>query len=451
MSHQFGDLVKQYLSRRHGLSQNKLADGINLDPAIISRMCQGRLLTGETARERVLAVISWFQKQEVLRFQEEANALLEAAGMSGLQSGAPAEQALLKVLGRPTRTFPSGCAPPRPALLIGREAALAELKQRLKPAGSGHAPSPYPTQVITAIRGWPGVGKTTLAAALAHDPQVVRSFGDGVLWTTLGPDPNLLVKLVEWGRALGIDSIAKATGVDEAAALLAAALRDRQMLLIVDDVWEAFHAVPFMVGGRSCALLLTTRLPVVAEALAPTSADVYRLPVLTEDMSLALLSKLAPGVVGSYPELSRELANELEGLPLALQIAGHLLNVEALNGWGVRDLLDELRAGVRLLSASVPAVLVDLEEASIPTVRVLLRKSTDRLAPEMRACFASLGVFAPKPATFDLTAMGAVWQVSDPKPIARELVNRGLLEPVPNSRFQIHALLVVHAKSMLTE
>jgi len=33
-SHPFGDLITQYLSRKHGLSQNKLAEGILQDPAV---------------------------------------------------------------------------------------------------------------------------------------------------------------------------------------------------------------------------------------------------------------------------------------------------------------------------------------------------------------------------------------------------------------------------------
>ena len=91
------------------------------------------------------------------------------------------------------------------------------------------------------------------------------------------------------------------------------------------------------------------------------------------------------------------------------------------------------------------------EGHGIPTVMALLQKSTDLLSEQMRDCFALLGAFAPKPATFDLAAMKAVWQVADPKPIVRELVDRGLLEPVGSGRLQMHALLVQHARSLLSE
>lgn len=54
-----------------------------------------------------------------------------------------------------------GVAPPLPHLFIGRNKDMAALRQRL----CGEAA----TTLITAVRGWPGIGKTTLAAALAHD------------------------------------------------------------------------------------------------------------------------------------------------------------------------------------------------------------------------------------------------------------------------------------------
>jgi hypothetical protein len=47
--------------------------------------------------------------------------------------------------------------------------------------------------------------------------------------------------------------------------------------------------------------------------------------------------------------------------------------------------------------------------------------------------------------------MAVAWDVPDPKPIARILVDRGLLEPLSGGRFQVHALLVLHAHSLLDE
>jgi hypothetical protein len=339
-----------------------------------------------------------------------------------------------------------GSAPPLPSLVIGREDDLRNLKARLGLTGEASL------QVLTAIRGWPGIGKTTIAAVLAHDPDIANAFPDGVLWTSLGPKPNLFSELATWGRALGTDDLLRAKTLEEATAQLTAMLRNKRTLLIIDDVWESEHAVPFKVGGRGCATLITTRENKVAQALAPTANDIYKLPVLTDDKALELLQALAPSVVKDYPAESRDLVHELEGLPLALQVAGHLLNVEASYGFGVTELIKELHEGAAILEAKAPADRTDLANETTPTIAVLLQRSTDRLDEQTRDCYAYLGVFAPKPATFDLAAMKAVWQVEQPEPIVRTLVDRGLLEFVKEmGRYQMHALLVAHAKSLLTE
>src|SRR5689334_16625466 len=56
---------------------------------------------------------------------------------------------------------------------------------------------------VVALHGPGGVGKTSLAAALAHSSAVQRRFKDGVLWATLGQNPDCLSLLTEWIRSLG--------------------------------------------------------------------------------------------------------------------------------------------------------------------------------------------------------------------------------------------------------
>jgi hypothetical protein len=172
--------------------------------------------------------------------------------------------------------------------------------------------------------------------------------------------------------------------------------------------------------------------------------------VLTEESALKLLRALAPSVVKEHLNESLELVRDLEYLPLGIQVAGRLLNEETRMGLGgVGTLLEQLRSGRKLLEAKAPADRMDLEKQTLPTVAVLLKQSTDRLDERTRECFARLGAFAPKPATFDIEDMKAVWHIDDPSPIVRTLVNRGLLEPLGGGRFQMHALLVLHADSML--
>jgi hypothetical protein len=224
------------------------------------------------------------------------------------------------------------------------------------------------------------------------------------------------------------------------------------MLLVIDDVWKAEDAVPFQVGGPHCATLITTRLNTVANSLAPVADNIYHLKVLKDEDALELLRQLAPVVVKQHSAECLILVQELEGLPLALQVAGRLLNTEASYGFDVTQLIDELREGAKLLDGTAPADRTDLVTETTPTIAALLQQSLDRLDENTKECYAYLGAFAPKPATFDMDAMKFVWQVEDPKPVIKTLVGRGLLEFAPElSRYQMHALLVMLAKSLLTD
>lgn len=337
-----------------------------------------------------------------------------------------------------------GRLPPQPQLLlIGRSAALAEVKSRLGVSGG------QPMHDRTVIRGWPGVGKTTLVNALAYDVEIAARFPDGVLWTSLTREPGILAELATWGRAFGLNDIARCPSVKEAVDQVSRQLTDARMLLIIDDVWDPVHALPFLqTRGPNCGVLLTTRLPAVASALGPTPDAVYTLPLLDEVDGLTLLRLLAPEVVTRNNAICVELVRDLECLPLALHVAGRLLDTESRMGWGVDELLVRLRDGAAVIEAKAPADRADVENQTIPTVAALLHQSSEALTGQARECFALLGAFAPKPATFDLDAMKAVWQIESPKEILRELASRGLVEPI-SGRFQMHALLVAHARSLL--
>ncbi len=340
-----------------------------------------------------------------------------------------------------------GHLPLPPRSFLGRDDDLHKLKKRLlRSARSG--PEQGEPLLLT---GWPGVGKTTMTTALANDPELLAAFPDGVLWTSLDQYPSLFTELNSWCIALGSSGLSPGATLSEVSRHLGELLRERRVLILVDDVWETAHAVPFLVAGSGCAMLVTSRLDSVAHQLTPTPGAVFRLSPLSETAGLELLRSRAPQVVANHPKQCRLLVREFEGLPLALHVAGRLLHEESRLGWGVDQLLEQLQEGKRLLEEAAPSDRVDLRSQTLPTVAVLLAKSTDRLSADILECFAFLGAFAPKPATFDFEAIQALWRVENPKPTVRALVNRGLLEPVGTGRFRMHALLVAHARSLLED
>lgn len=88
---------------------------------------------------------------------------------------------------------------------------------------------------------------------------------------------------------------------------------EKSILLIVDNAWKTAHALPCQVGGSKCAMVMTTRMNDVAQALAPTPDHIFKIPILSSDASLDLLQHLAPSVVEKKPDEARELIADLEG------------------------------------------------------------------------------------------------------------------------------------------
>jgi hypothetical protein len=143
-------------------------------------------------------------------------------------------------------------APPAPRVFVGRDEVLRELLAALKLGEDGAGPI-----ALTALKGMGGIGKTTLAAALANQPEVETALPEGTLWAGLGPEPEVMSLLAEWGTQLG-DDFAQFDSPETRSRRLSTLLHDKKALLIVDDVWHAEPARYFLVGGPHCRALITT-------------------------------------------------------------------------------------------------------------------------------------------------------------------------------------------------
>ena len=132
--------------------------------------------------------------------------------------------------------------PRRPPHFVPRPEVLEELKRRLFADGKPGA------LVITAIQAMGGVGKSTIAAVLAREPDVRRRFPDGVLWATLGQEPDVLSVLSVWVRALGDYEFTR-YGTDAAANYLRTLLEPKAALVVIDDAWNQADVASLLVGG----------------------------------------------------------------------------------------------------------------------------------------------------------------------------------------------------------
>ena len=158
-----------------------------------------------------------------------------------------------------------GPAPPLARVPMMAERAPARLRPppgRVRPpqAAPARHPAASPSPSPPPCEGAGGYGKTTLARALCADPDIQDAFHDGILWTTLGESPGPLLGRLQ-------DLIAILTGRAPRAsaprrqprASSRSSSADRRMLLVIDDLWHAAHARPFLRGGPHCARLITTR------------------------------------------------------------------------------------------------------------------------------------------------------------------------------------------------
>ncbi|NJM42559.1 MAG: hypothetical protein HC853_18365, partial [Anaerolineae bacterium] len=186
-------------------------------------------------------------------------------------------------------------APPVPnhEYFVGRDELVAQIKQLLV-----KRPAPH----TLGLWGMPGAGKTTLLVQLANDPDIRAMFPDGILWGSLGCNPNLAAVVQSWCLAMHVpnEKLSEATTVADSTKLLHAALASCRVLIIVDDVWDIPSAIPLKVRGPNTCVLFTSRFPEVAAALA--GANTLKVDELSLADSFAMLKAYAPYAIEQFPD-----------------------------------------------------------------------------------------------------------------------------------------------------
>lgn len=353
-----------------------------------------------------------------------------------------------------TRKFPLHGTPSKPSLFLGRGQSMLSLKQLL---GAQICIDAKPRRVprAAAITGWPGVGKSTIVSELPYDPEIRAAYPDGVYWMAFGnlkPEDGqsrLVGTLSQWTQGhTGPATISRLTDG------LRDELRDRQVLMIVDDCWESNLASRFLqIAGDGSTVIFTSRNENVAEALVPTAADRFYLDDLSPKDAVDLLNHLAPQTI-DYPHETASLVQSLGGLPLALVVAGRMLGSRSAPLRGVPEILNELRAGTKLLESAPPPEMIELtKEAKNLSVAALIQSSTNQLTPEERLRFAQLSAFAPKPAFFKVKRAALVWgmDVPDAAVELEKLAGFGLVQAMSDGTVQMHALLNLYGANLLRQ
>ncbi|MGR3278819.1 NB-ARC domain-containing protein [Acaryochloris marina NIES-2412] len=333
--------------------------------------------------------------------------------------------------------------PAIPTTFVPRPEHSDELKRRLLSENKSG------TLVVSAIYGLGGIGKSVLATVLAHDLEVRQRFADGVLWVTLGQNPDLQRCLGDWIQALR-DFDYKPTTLGAASAHLRTLLFEKRMLLVVDDVWQSDHLEPFRVGGEACRVLVTTREAVIADA------DRYDLDVMTEDQSLSLVEG---GMNRSLKSSERSdvlgFVQAVGRLPLALELAA----VQVNDGFSWQELLSEFKqevADLELLDSTEVTQNLAEEKLRKHSLRACFNLSLRRLPLKLLEHFAWLGVL-PEDVLIAPQMSATLWGISrlQAKKVLQTLRNRAFLTLGPTVQgseqtYRLHDLMHDTARWLIT-
>lgn len=314
--------------------------------------------------------------------------------------------------------------------LIGRDNDIAAIVDSLE----------HGTRFVT-LAGPGGIGKSRLAIAAAR--AAAQDFEDGAVFVDLSAvhDPQRVPNRI--AQALGVRDTGDAPILDN----LVTALRDRHILLVLDNFEQVLDAAPLLTGLLAAAPGLS--LLVTSRALLRVSAEQsYEVGPLAEDSSVSLFVERAHAVKPDFeitPENAEavdRVCTALDGVPLAIELAAARIRVLS-----PAELLDRLD---RRLSVLVGGSR-DLPERQ-QTIRRTIEWSAQLLTPEQRRLLLRLGVFEGGFTLEAAEAVGADGEGADVLDDLAVLVDSSLVSQHDSDdrpRFTMQAIVREYAREQL--
>jgi predicted ATPase/DNA-binding CsgD family transcriptional regulator len=287
-------------------------------------------------------------------------------------------------MARPIRR--PGNLPAEATSFIGRRRELAELRKK------------FTTARLVSLVGPGGVGKTRLAIRIGTDLR--RGFRDGAWLVELAEvrDPALI------GNATLAALDLRDQAATEPRALLLSYLRDKELLLVVDNCEHLLEAAALLVtdvlrAAPGVRVIATSREPLsvpgehvlpIPPLELPRAQGDESLDQLRQNESVELFAERASAASGSF-ELTAsnraavvDLCRRLDGLPLAIELAAVRTRVLS-----VEQILDRLTDRFGLLTGGSRAALPRHQ-----TLRTTIEWSHDLLGSDERTVLRRLCVFA---------------------------------------------------------
>jgi len=314
---------------------------------------------------------------------------------------------------------------------------------RVEAAGVTDALITGPLRIV-GLHGMGGTGKSVVAAAVGRDERVRLNFSDGIIWVTVGQQPDELTirsRQAYVAEALG-DPPRDFGDYEQGRARLSALLQNKRCLLILDDIWRAKDIDAFGAPGPGCRILITTRDRALITNVGATELDV---DIMTDDQALALLAGWVGQPAQVLPCLAVDVMEECGKLPLALAIVGAMARGKP-NRWD--NILHKLR------NQDLAKIGRDFPNYPYPNLFRAIQVSVEALEPEsLIERYLDLAVFN-RDARIPEATICTYWasdgldkfEVQD---IIDTLIDRSLLTRTADNRVTLHDLLFdyVHAST----
>jgi predicted ATPase/class 3 adenylate cyclase len=291
----------------------------------------------------------------------------------------------------PPKTIDQTNLPVQPTPFVGRDRELAEVLALLD------------SHRVVTLTGPGGAGKTRLALQAAAES--VERYGDGVWFVSLAAirDPQLIEQTI--AHIVG--------GPDD----LPAFLERKSTLLVLDNLEQLLPDAAAIVAGLDASILATSRsrLNIGAEQEFPV-------PTLPVDDAAALFTQRARQLEPRFePDAAvRKIAERLDGLPLAIELAAARVKVLTPG-----QIFERLGRSLDLLTSGAH----DAPERQ-RTLRGTVEWSYRLLTAGEQLLFARMAVFA---GSFELESAEAV--CSAELDVLQSLVDKSLLRHREDGRF----------------
>ncbi|WP_019607544.1 BTAD domain-containing putative transcriptional regulator [Nocardiopsis sp. CNS-639] len=342
-------------------------------------------------------------------------------GVGGSQAPPPAA-------GRP-RTIVDNLAR-EPRHFRGRTAQTRLLCSRLRETESGFAH-------LWVVCGMAGVGKSQLSLHVAH--RVKDLYPDARLSVDLrGHDERAAPlsaeeALTELMRLLRVPVPPTVLSLAERVALWREHTRSMRLLLLLEDAASAEQVLPLLPSGTRCAVVITSRF------FLPEVEGADHLPLgLPSDEECAEMFTAALDRPWGEEEADTlaEIIDRCDRLPIAVGLVANLAQFHP--SWSPRDLLH------RLPSPSFPGL--SAFRVGGRDLSRIFDVSVDAMDPRARDAFLLLGLHPTRGMDGRVAAALVGPDEHASRQALMDLVSAHLLnEPEPD-RFEMHALLQVHAR-----